>query len=1257
MKHLMLLFASLLPAVAAITGVSVQGTTATQAILRFTAPDTGACTVEVSESPGFAPLVHDVDALLFPGSNLDNRADNTYSGRERGFVIGKRRAEKTLNGKWYSRALQAFTPHYYRITCGADQATGSFSTTNIVLGNTYNDPLPGDPGAAGSATFVSDGRYAYPEFTKWDHADPTARQETVIDPQTGALLKRITMPGDQGTANSPAGDHFIVNGAPYGTNWSNPNNAAVDDGAAATYSAAGTDWLVLPSALPLDGNAVLESLTVSLKAWCAGTCTDPIQVGLSVNGVNAWPADSNTIEHVLGTSALPSSFTVFGVGSYIMGDWTPVGYQPLTPTDIRARSGVVDVDGSGNVTWDSGDWFYPNWIAGSRITIDSLVCTIAGLTDPKHLVIDPASCALALPVTGKAYSASNFALTIRKKVANADTIGVQYAKYNITQPAAPGWSSSGSPEFCSQSLTLNVATGAHGYHCVFPSLLPEVYWISSTDASANYLGFYTTGYVGGADGWDNNGCANASVTFQATAKPNQESFSCIVSDHSGKPVVLFCTLDSTNAAGNLSIACSNLTKSSTARDLPSLAVNFTAGQATVFDPAAFKGCGISGIQNGQLMLSCIRSQQDTIGWVLVFDPAKVSGSPGCVGGGLPGCIIAAQNTWATAPARFCVLHTLFSAGDGATNIAWVAGKFFSLGSPPGGGFQLSTLTSAALTATPAVAAGTGGCPGGSLGCDNVTVDGEPCNPFPAAGEGGNGSCAKDNAQQGLQNAAAGDALQVQPGPVEWVRIVAKTDAAHWLIQRAIGPPNSNGPVPLNHSGFGTLNLSEMCLARAFNPGFDVSNDSWTWDFEHDPYATNSGGATVVLPAADYDHPVPRQAGVVGVTSGYTASAGILAAPGVLATYSPKFAGISSLTIALEAAQDHVSHTQDQAPPEDQTWLLDARTLNGPGSTVIDRAVRVSGQLYKYTAAVVDKDNFKNIGGGWGNLSLTRKLQPTMAVSGTQPLVDISSAATGNVIGDTSADSYKYCVVRFTNECRAGSAVGEFFVNAPFVNTRSDGTYGSSQAIGEGPLINDLLIFNSDAYLNAVSQVGYRSNDPVGALGRTLTKALLRYKILDYNMNVKSLPNASWLLFWNAAMPGAGHAVMAAKMPPYPAVDSVNRAVFVPMVLSLSPPDGITVDNAVVRFGYAENGAADQFYCTSRHEACLAVAATVPTDPFKFPSDGADGTAATITGVNCASGCSVAIPAIPQRSVYYQVQYRDSGNRVIAQTPLQVASAP
>jgi hypothetical protein len=93
-------------------------TTPTQAVLAYTAPPGVTCTLTVSEAPALTPVVHDVDPRLFHNANLDNRPGNISLGRRHVFVIGNRTADVALNGNRVSRALQVFTPHFFRINCG-----------------------------------------------------------------------------------------------------------------------------------------------------------------------------------------------------------------------------------------------------------------------------------------------------------------------------------------------------------------------------------------------------------------------------------------------------------------------------------------------------------------------------------------------------------------------------------------------------------------------------------------------------------------------------------------------------------------------------------------------------------------------------------------------------------------------------------------------------------------------------------------------------------------------------------------------------------------------------------------------------------------------------------------------------------------------------------------------------------------------------------------------------------------------------------
>jgi len=177
------------------------------------------------------------------------------------------------------------------------------------------------------------------------------------------------------------------------------------------------------------------------------------------------------------------------------------------------------------------------------------------------------------------------------------------------------------------------------------------------------------------------------------------------------------------------------------------------------------------------------------------------------------------------------------------------------------------------------------------------------------------------------------------------------------------------------------------------------------------------------------------------------------------------------------------------------------------------------------------------------------------------------------------------------------------------------------------------------------------------LGRTLTKGLTRYKIIDPYWHGKALSDASWLMFRSMYTNGAWTDILLGKLPPFPPADSVVRSTFQPIPVKLTPPAGLAVDNAVIQFGYMENGGLEQFYCTSRQERCLATSATVAAVPFLFASEGAGGVETGVAGVPCANGCTVAIPAISQRILYYQIKYRDGSNKTVATSQIQTVAVP
>jgi hypothetical protein len=116
MKTATLLLASASVCMAAIGNFRVLGTTATQALIAYTAPDGNACIIQLSQSAGLTPPALDVDPGTFTNSNSDlGRQSTVTAGLSRTVVLGQRTAQLATAGthagvRHFSRALQAFTP-------------------------------------------------------------------------------------------------------------------------------------------------------------------------------------------------------------------------------------------------------------------------------------------------------------------------------------------------------------------------------------------------------------------------------------------------------------------------------------------------------------------------------------------------------------------------------------------------------------------------------------------------------------------------------------------------------------------------------------------------------------------------------------------------------------------------------------------------------------------------------------------------------------------------------------------------------------------------------------------------------------------------------------------------------------------------------------------------------------------------------------------------------------------------------------------
>ena len=1255
---------------AAIT-VSNISATATQALLPYTAPDSSPCTVEVSESPSYSPLVHDVDPTLFQNANLDSRPGGVSRGTERVFVLGKRSAEIGLDTVRYSRALQTATEHYYRITCSGQTSTGTFTTSTIPFGNTYAEPEASDR--------LNPGSYAYPTLSTSD------RSQTVIDPQTGVYLARLSMPSDVAYYGNNTRTFNIGRSSA----WLGVPNLIAGASAATVSGSTGKLFLGLDSTQGSLGAIrsyaesygnnpwffpyyqVQLSVAVNPGGSAPATAADATySTCLTLDAVNCYSGSS-----VFTTVASPNFLTsTFGTQNAIdLWQSTP-GTKIPDFRDEGARAGNSTCDGSTTVTQTGGETYSIHWGPGSTLTIAGTDYTIARVNHTGQVTLTTA-CA---PVTNAPSHGNNFGVLVWKNSASADTLAINGAIVNWKVNAMYGTGVGGGTEYASPS-TLIGPNGNPGYNYRSGDGTSGInYWVDDVTGEGHLRGTISNSY---------EACGIFNGQFYA-ADPDIR----VCGGGSGLSLIKFyMPFDSPTSiqlyaqAGPCNTAAPNSppysdqqpcfvpTDLTPGTSITALTQSFTSNPAYApqFNSASYANIGpVSSDNLGNIMITA-QNNYGSLGWAIIYNPAATSnaeggsaagpiGNHGCVGGGNPGCVVAAIPAWARPGCRWCTVKGGAFAADGWSVFATYPWGNDGIGTGP----YSVPVVDGAVNGTINYFDGSSSlqaCPQNPFGaagnrCTTVTIGAEPSSPVHGGTETGlpgEIGVMQTGDYVTLDNNAAHEVLMIikkVPGAVAGTWVVT-------LLRDINSTAATFGATGLNPT------LYMQCNSNQTPAVFD-SGGGWYWDALNDPHGMNADGTHIPPDGSSQGDHYFWSNGTQGTSSQnanetrclsgiygcYTTrlkskfssfAQEIRSTPTAVVERFPRFSAGSQDVFAI---QSHPTGGGILAEGSRANYMFDGRPFYGgleSGSVSYNGSnpgTLVAGQLYKFSSAQMP------------NLDLPfRKWTPTAAFTGNLPLVDVSSPATGNVIPIYGTGSYTYCVAAAPNECRTGSAAGDVYVNAPYV--RFPFCY---QAPQNGNLSDDydICIGGSSSVRDAIVQLGMDKVDNFGLYQRVISK-FVRARTMSVFYTPYVFPDGKWLTF-ESHLPGDGslnRAFLVAKIPP-PAEDSVDRTGFQSMQLVL--PGRSDIQGAYVQFGYVENGSPTSYFCTSRAEACVATASVVnQAAPFSFKQTEAQ----TWAPASCTSGCTISIPALSQRALYYQYVYTSGDGSVAYTSPANVVLVP
>lgn len=1223
----------------------------------------------MSLNSSMTPLVHDVDPVLYPGSNMDNRAGSVSSGTLRNFVVGERRADLASDYNRYSRALQANTLHYYTVNCDGSTQSGTFTTVNPPLGNNFPEPPPFDATAFGN--------YAWPTI---DWNDLT---KTYVDPMTGILLKRATAPGWYGqSATAKTFDYAIdVNHA-----WTNTSNIlSGTSGTLASYSGLGGD----PVFVAFDPSQVTGFGGASLGGWQPHTTLDNVMVRIFGKG-NATISGCLTDNSGASCTSPPVDFVTLTSGTGNPAGTYPVacgsdaatgcfpnngfwGGWKFTPTawQMTGQQGQVNVSGT-NVTAAAYMEFNLNWKSGSKVFINGSscpggLCTIVSVNSSSSLTIAENAGSLSqayfktansgiMVWVKRGSSSSSAQISLNMDYAYSDQftmplngttgqcssnpVQVSYAADGVT-PIAPVQG-----QLC---LAAHQSGPQQALYLMIPStgetrFLAPIYFFNGSDAQADQVCCGRYVLAAGFDATDPNtiyaqvNTSGGTSVFRGVY--NQSQFKFKAYGHSLYPssTIGYAPGEDTTqywwqgpAWSDTGITWTNITKASLGEDLGAQ----IAAKDPNYDPSLFYGPAVTGVSNGKAFTSSGPvGYGETINLIHSFDLNT-------------GKLVQSADTWSKFPARWCSMHTNEAQQGWYGLVCNVLGGAYTFGGNSAvvaaGPFQMtptalfkngafssntSMTVNSPLDTCPVIPAFLASLVPANPAC--VTFQSQmACSHTPAHGENTKWPCEYNSNWSELQPMAPGDGLLVPNGTgnSETLLILSIQSLGNANYQfTAVRGSTYKGyqPAPNGWAGFAVPPTTACDPTIPCTPGiglwFGASASTVSWLLDPGAFAGHSDLGNAPTPGANsfcqsgycrFNVPMAQQ---IGTYNG-----------AVSFNY-----GTWNGSVGAIALQGYPSLHQLTAPPTEQVWQANFAHINPSYGAGAEAAADVGQVSYSQVSGTKSVFRFTSVNGG-----LNYKSVPVIAYAGYHLLQDVSSPTKANTITDQTP--WQFCVVYTAGECQNGSATGEVYLSAPQGIVR-----GSQNCVSNWYDDNYPCVFTPPVLAASTYQQGIAVNDPQGIYQRKITMAFSGPgRQFEFGTFIPD-PTGAWGFVQGFWLDGVRNDILMAKLPPWPGPAATPHTGFATQTIPV--PANSSQPSVRVRFGYAEDGPAASLFCTPRQESCVAGGS-----PYSFASENP-------AWQSCSGGCNISVPAIAGRVLYYAIDRKDaSGNITAGSLQLQVVA--